>query len=59
MPAPRTTPHRPHLPRARLTGWAVFWVLIYVGSPVFFLGLALDLLIQWVSGRCLGMWCFL
>ncbi len=37
------------------------WILCvaYLGLPVIVLGNAADLLFQWVSGRCVGVWCVL
>jgi hypothetical protein len=46
------------LEEPRLTLWAAFWALLYVGLPVAVLGLVLDVLIQWATGRCLGLWCY-
>lgn len=46
------------LPEARLTPWAAFWAFVYFGLPVLALGLLLDVLVQWVSGRCVGLWCY-
>ena len=46
------------LEEPRLTLWAAFWALVYLGLPVAVLGLVLDVLIQWASGRCLGLWCY-
>ena len=46
------------LEEPRLTLWAAFWALVYVGLPVAVLGLVLDVLIQWATGRCLGLWCY-
>jgi hypothetical protein len=42
----------------RLTLWAAFWALVCVGLPVAAVGLILDVLIQWATGRCLGLWCY-
>lgn len=47
------------LEEPRLTLWAAFWALIYLGLPVAVVGLVLDGLIQWVTGQCLGLWCHL
>ena len=46
------------LEEPRLTLWAACWALFYLGLPVAVLGLILDVLIQWVTGRCLGLWCY-
>ena len=46
------------LPEARLTVWAAFWAFAYFGLPVLALGLLLDFLVQWATGRCIGLWCY-
>jgi hypothetical protein len=46
------------LEEPRLTLWAAFWALVYVGLPVAVIGLILDVMIQWATGRCLGLWCY-
>jgi hypothetical protein len=46
------------LPEARPTLWAAFWGFVVFGVPVLVLGLLLDGLVQWVSGRCVGLWCY-
>jgi hypothetical protein len=46
------------LEEPRLTLWAAFWALVYLGLPVAVLGLVVDVLIQWATGRCLGLWCY-
>ena len=43
----------------RPTLWAVFWVMVYLILPVLALGMLIDLLVQWVTGHCVGLWCFL
>lgn len=42
----------------RLTAMAAFWGVVYFGLPVLALGLLLDMLVQWITGRCIGLWCF-
>lgn len=42
----------------RLTFFALLWFLLYVGLPVIGLGLLMDFLIEWTTGRCLGLWCY-
>ncbi len=42
----------------RLTLLAAFWGIVYFGLPVLGLGLMLDILVQWVTGRCVGLWCW-
>lgn len=46
------------LPEPRPTAMAAMWGLLYVGLPVLALGLLLDFLVQWVTGRCIGLWCY-
>ena len=46
------------LPEARLTLWAAFWAIVYFGLPVLALGLLMDVVAQWVTGRCIGLWCY-
>jgi len=43
----------------RPTLLAVFWALVYLGLPVLLIGMLLDLLVQWVTGYCTGLWCYL
>lgn len=58
----RVQPPSPHtskrLPKARLTRKALFWLLVYLGLPVLVLGLLLDVLVQWLTGHCTGVWCW-
>lgn len=49
---------RAQLPKARLTRAALFWILLYLGLPVLGLGVLLDVLVQWLTGRCTGVWCW-
>ncbi len=53
---PSVMGHR--LPEPRLTPWAAFWVFVYFGLPVLALGLLMDTVVQWISGRCVGLWCY-
>ena len=43
----------------RPTLLAVFWALVYLGLPVLLVGMLLDLLVQWITGYCTGLWCYL
>lgn len=45
------------LPEPRLTAMAAVWGFVYAGLPLLALGLLLDFLVQWASGRCVGLWC--
>ena len=47
--------HRIAEPRPTL--WAVFWVTVYLILPVMGLGMLIDLLVQWATGHCVGLWC--
>lgn len=42
----------------RPTLWAVFWVIVYLILPVMALGSLVDLLVQWSTGQCTGLWCW-
>lgn len=46
------------LAEPRLTAMAAVWGIVYFGLPVLALGLLLDVLVQWVTGRCVGLWCY-
>lgn len=47
-----------HLPRGRLTVWGYAFIVLVFVAPVLLLGVGLDVLLQWVLGRCLGVWCW-
>jgi len=47
------------LPEPRLTAMAAVWGFVYFGLPLLALGLLLDFLVQWATGRCVGLWCLL
>ena len=42
-------------PRITAAGWLL--ILIYLGVPAMVLGGAMDFLVQWITGDCLGVWC--
>lgn len=44
-------------PRLTAAGW--LRVFLWLGLPAMLLGAALDFLLQWASGECLGFWCLL
>jgi fatty acid desaturase len=46
------------LKEPRFTVMAVIWVLIYAVLPVLAIGSLLDLLVQQVTGQCIGFWCW-
>ena len=49
--------HRIEGPRPTPAGLAL--LALWVAGPVLGLGLLADLLLQWLLGRCLGLWCLL
>ncbi len=44
-------------PRLTAAGWLL--VFLWLGLPAMLLGAALDFLLQWLSGECVGFWCYL
>ncbi len=44
-------------PRLTPAGWAL--ILLCLGLPAMLVGALVDLLIQWSTGDCLGLWCWL
>ena len=44
-------------PRLTPAGWAL--VLFYLGVPAMLVGALADFLIQWSTGECVGLWCWL
>lgn len=42
-------------PRITAAGWLM--ILAYLGVPAMLAGGLLDLLVQWTTGQCLGVWC--
>lgn len=47
-----------YLPEPKPTLWAAFWALVWIGLPALGIGLLLDFLVQWITGRCFGLWCY-
>jgi hypothetical protein len=47
------------LPKPRLTPIGLILCLVYLGLPVVILGNLLDLLVQWMFGWCIGVWCLI
>lgn len=41
-----------------MTPRAFVLLALYVALPVLLIGTALDLLVQWLFGWCVGLWCF-
>ncbi len=54
-PNRRSPPQR--LAKPRLTRAALFWLCVYLGVPFVGLGVLADGLVQWLTGRCTGLWC--
>ncbi len=44
-------------PRLTAAGWRL--VLLWLGVPAMLAGALLDFAIQWFSGGCVGLWCYL
>jgi hypothetical protein len=42
----------------RLTGVAWLWGMWYLGVPLVLLGMAVDGVIQAITGQCTGVWCW-
>jgi hypothetical protein len=45
------------IPEPRLTALAIALLLAALTLPVLAVGTLLDLLVQWVFGWCVGLWC--
>ncbi|CAN1568630.1 hypothetical protein [Limnohabitans sp. B9-3] len=46
------------LKEPRFTAMAVIWLLVYGVLPVVAVGSLLDLLVQQITGQCMGFWCW-
>ncbi|MEY4695006.1 MAG: hypothetical protein RLZZ95_1455 [Pseudomonadota bacterium] len=46
------------LPESRPTVFAALWLMAYLGAPLLLIGLLLDVLFQWATGVCVGVWCW-
>ena len=42
-------------PRITAAGWLL--VVLYLGVPAMLIGAAIDFVVQWITGDCLGVWC--
>ena len=42
----------------RLTGMAWVWGMLILGGPIVLLGMAVDGVIQAITGQCTGIWCW-
>jgi hypothetical protein len=42
----------------RLTGMAWGWGMVYLGLPILLLGMAMDGVVQAITGQCTGVWCW-
>jgi hypothetical protein len=47
------------LPAPRLTAAGIGLIALAVSLPVLIIGSVLDLLVQWLFGVCVGLWCAL
>ena len=56
-PSTRIRGHDLGKPRLTPAGWAL--ILLYFGVPAMLVGALVDLLIQWSTGECVGLWCWL
>ena len=56
--APVQTVMGHRLPEPRLTWGAAAMALLYPGVPVLAVGMVIDAVIQIVTGRCTGVWCW-
>lgn len=55
-PAQEVMGHR--IDEPRLTAMAWCWGVWYLGGPLLLLGMAIDAVIQALTGRCTGVWCW-
>jgi hypothetical protein len=55
-PAEEVMGHRIEEPRLTLA--ALGWGMLYLGLPLLLLGAGVDGIIQAVTGRCTGVWCW-
>lgn len=42
----------------RLTHMAWVWGMVILGGPILLLGMAVDGVIQAITGQCTGVWCW-
>jgi len=42
-------------PRITLAGWCL--ILLYLGVPAMAIGGLIDLIVQQITGECVGVWC--
>jgi len=45
-----------HEPRP--TWLAGLWAMVYFGLPFLLITMLIDLAIAWLSGHCVGLWCY-
>jgi hypothetical protein len=43
-------------PRPTAAAWGL--IMLYFGVPAMLIGALIDLVIQWASGDCVGLWCW-
>jgi len=44
-------------PRPTAAAWGL--IMLYFGVPAMLIGALIDLVIQWASGDCVGLWCWM
>jgi hypothetical protein len=44
-------------PRPTAAAWLL--ITLYFGVPAMLIGALIDLVIQWASGNCVGLWCWM
>jgi hypothetical protein len=44
-------------PRPTAAAWVL--IMLYFGVPAMLIGALIDLVIQWASGDCVGLWCWM
>ena len=42
----------------RLTRMAWVWGMVILGGPILLLGMAMDGVVQAITGQCTGVWCW-
>jgi hypothetical protein len=44
-------------PRPTAAAWVL--IMLYFGVPAMLIGALIDIVIQWASGDCVGLWCWM
>ena len=55
-PPTRIRGHDLGKPRLTVAGWVL--ILLYFAVPAMLVGALFDFLIQWTTGACVGLWCW-